>query len=258
MRRPRLLLAVSPLLLAGCLGASPSEPGPLLPPDTEIPENALRVLFVGNSLTYVNDLPAVVAAMATATARDRPPAFFQVAGPDLSLEDHWRTGAAERAIRSRAWDYVVMQQGPSSLPQNQVHLRTWAETFAGPIREAGAVPALYMVWPSLARYDDFDGVLASYSGAAAAVNGVFLPAGQSWREAWASEPGLALYGPDGFHPSELGTWLAALVIFARLYETSPDIVPATLTPVGAPVLRIPEATAALLREAAARTLAAWP
>lgn len=258
MNRTGRLLAAGTLLLAACLGSSPTTPEPGLPPESEIPENALRVLFIGNSLTYENDLPAVVAAMADATQPDRPPAFFQVVAADFSLEDHWRAGAAERAIRSRTWDFVVMQQGPSSLPQNQVHLRTWAERFAGPIREAGGEPALYMVWPALSRFDDFGNVLLSYAGAAEAVDGVFMPAGQAWREAWAADAQLPLYGPDGFHPSALGTYLAALVVYARLYDASPAAVPATLELSSGARLNIPETTAVVLREAAARTLAAWP
>jgi len=37
-----------------------------------------------------------------------------VAGPDMALVDHWKSGSAREAIDSRKWDYVVLQQGPSS------------------------------------------------------------------------------------------------------------------------------------------------
>lgn len=243
------------LALLACAGTTPTEPGTFEPPD-DIPENALRVLFVGNSLTYFNELPDLVAAMATATGRERPPAFAMVALPDYSLEDHWRDGRARAAIQNGAWDFVVMQQGPSSLPQNQEHLRTWAQTFAPSIRGAGARPALYMVWPAESRSQDFQGVFSAYSTAANAVDGIFLPAGQAWRTAWAKDASLPLYGPDGFHPSLLGSWLAGLVIYGALYDADPAEVPATVT-IGNRGVSIPAEDAALLAAAAAETMAAF-
>jgi len=246
-RLARSLLAT--LALLACASAAPVDP--------EIPENALRVLFIGNSLTYFNDLPAVVAAMAIATDQERPPAFAMAAQPDYSLEDHWNDGRARSAIASGPLHFVVMQQGPSSLVENRELLREWTQRFAAPIREAGAIPALYMVWPSSARSADFDGVLAAYSGAAAAVGGLFMPAGEAWRAAWRRDSQMALYGPDGFHPSVLGTYLAALVIFARLYDVSPDLVPSSFA-VGSTTLRVPDAVAAHMREAAKEVLATYP
>lgn len=252
---PFALAAIIALAAVACAASSTAPPGTREP--GEIPENALRILFIGNSLTYWNDLPQVVAAMAVATGQEQPPYVEMIAAPDYSLEDHWNDGRARDAIRGGTWDYVVMQQGPSSLPQNRLHLREWAGRFAVPIRTAGAVPALYMVWPSQSRYGDFDGVLAAYEGAAEAVDGLFLPAGQAWRNAWARDASLPLYGPDAFHPSTLGTWLAALVIFAGVYEASPDDVPNTLQGEGVSI-SVPPATAAILRTAALEVLANWP
>jgi len=87
--------------------------------------------------------------------------------------------------------------------------------------------AMFMVWPSAARSGDLDGVRASYEGAATLTGGVLLPAGDAWRAAWRREPRLALYGPDGFHPSAPGSYLAALTIFHALTGRLP---PATSAP----------------------------
>ena len=69
-----------------------------------------------------------------------------------------------------------------------------------------------MVWPSTARAGDYDGVKLSYETAAKEVGGIFLPTGEAWRVAWKRDPDLRFYGPDGFHPSPLGSLLAALVV----------------------------------------------
>lgn len=203
----RLLLS---LLLVACLG--PTGPdrdpgdGPVGPAD-------LRLLWVGNSLTYVNDLPAVVRALAVADGRTMDSRVL--AAPNFSLEDHWN-GGAEARIREASADVVILQQGPSSLPANQEHLRTWSERMAVPIRESGGVPALYMVWPSRSRFDALDAVAQAYAGAAASVDGFLMPAGEAWREAWARHPELELYAADDFHPAALGTLLAAVTIYGTL------------------------------------------
>jgi hypothetical protein len=106
-----------------------------------------------------------------------------VAFGDYSLEDHWNRGDALRAIASARWDFVVLQQGPSSLPESRALLVDYATRFAREIRRAGARPALYMVWPPLSREDAWDDVTASYTAAAAAVDGLLLPAGEALRAA---------------------------------------------------------------------------
>jgi hypothetical protein len=144
-----------------------------------------------------------------------------VAVSNSSLEDHWNGGSAIREIKRGPWDFVVLQQGPSSLPESRVMLREYVGRFARAIAEAGARPAIYMVWPAAARFRDFDRVSESYRLAAADVQGLLLPAGDAWRAAWSRDPDVRLYGPDAFHPSSEGSWLAALVIYCRLTDRPP-------------------------------------
>ena len=172
------------------------------------------LLFVGNSLTAANDLPAMLEAMGRASG-----VAIQctvVAKPNFSLEDHWTDGEARKAIARGGWSHVILQQGPSALPESRALLNEYAGRFDREIRRVKARPSFYMVWPSAARIGDFGGVSASYAGAASLTGGVLMPAGDAWRAAWRREPGLALYGPDGFHPSKLGSYLAALTIFHAL------------------------------------------
>lgn len=233
-------------LTAGCLGQS----GPTTP---NFPDGKTRVLFIGNSLTYFNDLPGMVAAVAR-LAGDTSIATASVAFPDYALEDHWNEGTAGKILAQSRWEFVVMQQGPSSLPENQANLATWTGRFGPVIREAGAEPVLYMVWPSATRSGDFPGVLAAYRNAAAAVGGRFAPAGDAWLAAWAEDPATALYGGDGFHPSPLGTYLAALVIVGRITAIDPVALPPTIpNGIGGP-LAVPASTVRLLQRAARTAL----
>jgi hypothetical protein len=184
-------------------------------PATAPQATTLRVLFIGNSLTAANNLPQMVSDIAEAAGTPRI-LTGAVTAANVSLEDHWQSGEARAAIARGGWNVVVLQQGPSSLPESQVLLRGSARRFGLEIRKSGAKPALYMVWPSKARFRDFDGVSTSYTRAAADVEGMLLPAGDAWRAAWQRDADLPLYGGDQFHPSRLGTYLAALVIYETL------------------------------------------
>jgi hypothetical protein len=176
-----------------------------------------RVLFIGNSLTSANGLPGLVEAVANAAGADvvRTAA---VTTNNFSLEDHWNTGPARSTIARWSWDLVILQQGPSALPESQVLLREYVRRFDQDIRRAHARTAVYMVWPSRQRYSDMNGVIASYSNAANAVAAQLLPVGVAWQLGLARDAGLPLYGDDGFHPSTVGSYLAALVIAEGLTE----------------------------------------
>ena len=178
-----------------------------------------RVLFIGNSLTYANDLPLLVEAMTKDS--EAPLRCESATRADFSIEDHWNAGVVKK-VRAGGWAFVVLQQGPSSLDSSRENLREWTKRFGTEIRAAGAVPALYMVWPDRSRLEFLPRVIESYRLANADVNGVLLPAGEVWRAAWSLRRDLELYGPDQFHPSKLGTFAAAAVIAARLSGVSPE------------------------------------
>lgn len=206
-------------LLAVCLASAGHAQQPS-------PKGELRVLFIGNSFTYFHDLPAMVEALAA--SQKKRLIHQSVVFPNFSLQDHWDKGDAQKAIASGKWDFVVLQQGPSALEQSRRSLLDYTRRFAKLIRDAGATPALYMVWPSKARFGDFDRVVESYALAAREVKGIVLPVGAAWQEAWKLDATLPLYGEDQFHPSPTGSYLAALVICQKLFGDSPQGLPATL------------------------------
>ena len=241
--RGRVMSVAAFALVLACGGAGP----------VQVEPGDGGVLFVGNSLTYVNDLPEMVRALALASGVTLR--VGMVANPDWSLEDHWNGGDARSTIRG-GWDVVVLQQGPSSLPESRELLIDYARRFAGEIRAAGASPAFYAVWPSRSRLGDFDRASESYRLAAEDVGGTLLPAGEAWRAAWRADPDLPLYASDGLHPSVAGTYVAALVIYAKLLHRSPVGAPSTLTLRTGAVVRIDPAQAEVLQRAAEAAIGA--
>jgi hypothetical protein len=83
---------------------------------------------------------------------------------------------------------------------------------------------------------------------------VLLPVGTAWQLAWKRDPGLALYGEDGLHPSLAGSYLAALVIYEKLSGQSAVGLPASLTLKGGVRMELPAAQAKLLQEVAAEAV----
>jgi len=208
----------------------------------------LRVLFVGNSLTATNDLPATVAAIARAvghTAID----VQTVAPGGYALEDHWADGSALAALRTGRFDVIVLQQGPSSLPESRVNLIAWTKRWADEARAHGTRPAVLTVWPERERFSVFADVVRNYRDAARAANALLLPAGQAWQNAFRRRPAIGLYGPDAFHPSRLGTYLAALVAYTGLTGELPRTLPAAggIEPTGRTALALRAVTAELWR-----------
>ncbi len=229
------------LLLVSCGGGDSEGPPPPFSGDQ------LRVLFVGNSLTYDNDLPSMAASIAS--SQGAPPMVVgRVIRGGYSLGDHWAEGAAQGMIVQDKWDVIVLQQGPSALPESQADLLASTRKFANLAEQHGARVALLMVWPESNRPAARDSVRMSYTNAAEAVDGILVPAGEAWRAAWRRDPSLPLYSSDGFHPAPMGSYLAALSIYEQLYGR---------TPVGAADLGIDPAKVAMLQESAVEADAAF-
>lgn len=235
----------------GCLGGD--EPtGVTLPP-----RDGRRVLFIGNSLTYYNDLPLIVEALADSVpglAADRRLAVSMTAQPDYALFDHWNEGTAVRALEQNKWDTVILQQGSSALEDSRVLLREWTRKFDEKVRASGARTAMYAVWPNASRQFDFDRVNESYTLAATDVGGMLFPVGEAWRAAWRRDANMALYSPDGLHPTVRGSYIGGLVMASMMLDRSPVGMPARLTLANGKRISIPAADATILQEAAAEAI----
>jgi hypothetical protein len=234
--RPAVIRVLGALVVAAALGLGGSSA-------EAQPPSSLRVLFLGNSLTATNDLPATVARIASRSGRRLE--YRTVAPGGYALEDHWNHDESRAALAGGRWDVVVMQQGPSALPESQANLREFALRWSAEARAHGARLALLTVWPESYRRGALTEVIASYRRAATSAKAELHPGGDAWRRAWHCEPATPLYG-RGFHPSKLGTYTAALVVYGRLFR-APLIG-------GKPPPGLPPRTARLVQWAAATSL----
>jgi lysophospholipase L1-like esterase len=198
----------------------------------------LRVLFIGNSYTYFNDLPGLVASLGRGVRPVRPVHTEMVAQPGVSLRDHWLDGAALAAIRRTRWDYVVLQE-QSMLGVMMVHGRPtvndvdlfheFGRRFIREITAAGATPVLYLTWARRPTPETQDRLTRAYAALAAETGARLAPVGVAWQQARAQRPALELFDPDGTHPSPAGSYLAAVTLWATITRTPARALPATVS-----------------------------
>lgn len=198
------------LLLSCCFLSSVSKGCDSLNSESE----TIRILFVGNSLTYSNDLPNLVEQ--EAKKRKVKWVIEMIASPNLGLEDHWENCLVHEAIKTRKFDFLVIQQGPSSQSEGRQSLLEYGAKLKSLCDQYDTKLAFFMVWPAVPNFHTFDGVIKNYTDAAVQTNSILCPVGCKWKEFIDATGSLSYYGNDQFHPSLLGSQVAAQVIFESL------------------------------------------
>src|SRR5688572_9153829 len=105
---------------------------------------AIKVLFIGNSFTQRNNLPALLAQLAAARGIGVKHELISQGGASLRM--HWNAGRAAKAIETGGYDYVVLQE-QSTLPvKNAQRMAENVRLFDAAIKAAGSQTVLYMTW----------------------------------------------------------------------------------------------------------------
>lgn len=173
------------------------------------------VLFIGNSLTYTNNLPKLVTK--TAKAKGISIITKMMAMPDYAISDHWNDGQVQKEISENHYDFVIIQQGPSSQTVGREILIEYGGKYSVLCKNNHAKLCYFMVWPSLANYDTFDGVIKNYGEASQFNDAILFPVGKVWKAHFDSTGNFDYYATDGFHPSKKGSIIAAEIIVEYLF-----------------------------------------
>lgn len=177
----------------------------------------INLLFVGNSLTYTNDLPKLVEALAK--SRGEHISTKMIAKPNYAIIDHLDyDNEAENEIKSKKYDYVIVQQGPSSQSEGRDLLFEGARRFSNLCKNIDTELVIFMVWPSRTYYYTFDGVIRNHSEAASMYEAILCPVGREWKTYFESSGDFSYYGSDQFHPSLKGSEEAARIILNTLLK----------------------------------------
>lgn len=194
-------------------------------------ETPIRVLFIGNSLTFFNDLPGIFAELAQSGSYEVEVAMIAQGG--WTLADHAQSSATMEKIQGDSWDTVVLQEQsrlPAIQDQRDVQMVPAIRLLDEQIKENGAETILFMTWGSRdglpeAGYADYAAmqaqIQASYEDIAEKVGAGVAPVGIAWQKAIEVQPDLDLWQLDGIHPTREGTYLSALVFYTLIFQQSP-------------------------------------
>jgi hypothetical protein len=190
-----------------------------------------RIFFIGNSYTYVNDLPTMFADLAWSGGH-RVETGVQAHG-GWTLADHNGTSVTEDALASSKWDLVVIQEQseiPSDKGLREFYMYPAAQDLVAKARNAGAQPIFFLTWahrdgwPAY-RMNDHAGMQTSidegYLFIAGQQHAEVAAVGFAWRSLVDRELNPGLWQDDGSHPTVKGTYLAACVFYASIYLKSP-------------------------------------
>lgn len=224
-------------------------------------QDSISVLWVGNSYTSVNDLPATTRDLALSL--NKKITYQTVANGGYTFQMHANNVATYTAIHANPWDVVVLQgqsQEPS-FPYSQVNTGSipYAQQLADSIYKNNACGNVmyYMTWGREVGDPQWDSINTfekmnqrlydAYLRIADSSNSAMVSAvGSVWKYMRDNHPSIGLYAGDGSHPSLAGTYVAACTFYASLFRQSP---------VGASYLGGLDAqTATLIQQAAATVI----
>ena len=200
------------------------------------------VLFLGNSLTYYNDLPGLLSQAASSTGDVLE--YQSNLIPNASYSTHVNDGASIAKIQQGNWDYVVLQGIGSSLAWDEEYIEEnvypSVDILNGLIEEYNAcgetmffmtwglrdgVPSLCSVWPPFCSYETMDDLLReNYLIMAADFEANTAPVGAVWRFIRENYPSIDLYNPDGGHPSLAGSYAGAITFYTSIFGKDPNLV----------------------------------
>jgi hypothetical protein len=197
------------------------------------------VLFIGNSYTYVNNLPDLVKQIALSFGDSL---IYDSSTPGgATFNTHTNNTQTLAKINQQQWDYVVLQaqsQEPSFSP-GQVANDTYpyAEILVDSIHANSSCtePLFFMTWGR--KYGDQQNCqvyppICTYLGMQQRLRESYLemafndsascaPVGMAWKSSIAIDSTLNLYSPDNSHPSIYGSYLAACTFYAGIFKKSP-------------------------------------
>lgn len=207
-----------------------------LPASAQDAGDSVRVLFIGNSYTYYNKLPEMVARIARdADEGNRLPLACSMRAPGgWSLKKHAASVETRRAIESKVWNYVILQDQSAApaLPTDVVAKGSYpyARELDSLVHRHSpdAKVIFYMTWghrdSCLSEHKDYP-VLSTYEGMQMRLATSYLemayrnhascaPVGLVWQKIRHERPALQLYQKDASHPSKAGSFIAANVVYS--------------------------------------------
>jgi hypothetical protein len=189
----------------------------------------LNILFIGDSYTFVNDLPGMLSRIAATAGAPPTITTSEVVYGGATLEYQWEAGAAQPLIQSRQFTHVVLQDQSVEPAIDRLNFTTYADQFGDLILDAGSTPVLFVTWARAAgdttvypNYFDTpaemqDQLTIAYASVAKTwPNSLMSCVGPAFQRSLQEHPDIVLQQSDHSHPTVAGTYLAACTFYVAL------------------------------------------
>lgn len=179
----------------------------------------VKVLFVGNSHTYMNDMPRLFSAVYEKTTGSRAEVtMLAFSGKHLG----WHVDeffSLRFQLLYGGFDYCVLQQAAHPFPPEEETITDGARAVEL-CRAGGATPIFYMTWAEKRMPENQQKMIDAYEKLHAAHESLLAPVGVIWQAVREKHPEIELYAPDGEHASPQGDVLIAAVMCATIAGTT--------------------------------------
>jgi len=188
-----------------------------------------RILFVGNSMTYVGDLPKVLVKMAEEHNEVGKVAVDMEAPGGFTLQQHWESGKPQKMMDTGHYDAVVIQGQSTESLDDLEPFKTYGGKLAAMALKHKAVPYFFSTWSCCTPFacskeslaDDQKTLDSDYAGLAKSSNGILVPVGAAWSAYRSKHPKpIGVLTTDNAHPNAQGAYLNACVFFETLFGLS--------------------------------------
>jgi hypothetical protein len=184
----------------------------------------LRVLFIGNSLIFVNDTPRLFSFIAANGLHRRVVVGLEALGGG-TFEQFWNWDKVHNAIVNKKWDFVVLTaaapfpQPGQSLDTNAVY--PYVRNFEREVRAQHAqligIPTYKIPFLGPRLQGQIDTVVATLTRRGTKL----APVPEAWDAVQRTDSSINLYAPDFIHPSPDGSYLIALLLYRTMTQQSP-------------------------------------
>ncbi len=190
-----------------------------------------NVLFVGNSITYYNNMPQTFKSIAD--EKGNPVTISQHTPGGTGFIHHIENESLYQKIRQGVWDFVVLQAGSSeSIGYSQTKEQTLVRAKKindsiekyNPCAKVLYYEISYGVWGNSAEnlntYNNtMDIIRTNVEFWADNTNAFFAPAGEAMRTAWNNDTDTLLWGSTGdIHPNAKGSYLIACTMYTSIFQ----------------------------------------
>lgn len=170
----------------------------------------MKILFIGNSHTYFNDMPHIVSE----DLMKQKGIYCEttmLAHGGWTLRQHVEEPQTRFNIIYGGYDYVVLQDSAHPFA-GQEELIAASKALNAFISAAGSIPVAYMTWTKKGDEAHQSEMTEAYTRMADEIGAVLAPVGEKWYSYMKEHPDAQLYAEDGQHASMIGSSLAAQTI----------------------------------------------